>query len=200
MNEHMNNSDKKLDEESGTNKSEAESNAHSDAPVDAPVAPQPPAPPTSAHAQPPVPTSDGQESYPAGQPESTNQQAQSPNAQNQVPQQKPTYRENGAFSFFATPSDPDEDSAPMSIGFKIGWLVLGLIGGMLGLVMAWISTTTLSPKRRRQALLYTWIGFAIQAVLFIVFALTGTSFPFGGNAPSQASSAQTATGSGSAFG
>lgn len=88
----------------------------------------------------------------------------------------------------------------MSWGFKIGWFVLGFIGGMLGLVMAFISTTTLSPKRRRQALFATWIGFACQAVMFLFMVLTGTSIPFlpGGTATQSATT--TGTGSASAFG
>ena len=89
----------------------------------------------------------------------------------------------------------------MSWGFKIGWFVLGFIGGMLGLVMAFISTTTLSPKRRRQALFATWIGFACQALLFLIMTLTGATLPFMPTATTTTQSAGTAgTGSASAFG
>lgn len=89
----------------------------------------------------------------------------------------------------------------MSWGFKIGWFVLGLIGGMLGLLMAWISTSTLSPKRRRQAVMWTWGGFAVQAVIFLIIVLNGGSFPFAPGGSTAAQSATTAgTGSASAFG
>lgn len=130
-------------------------------------------------------------------PQPPEQPAQQPN-QNQ---QQPTFRENGAFSFFATPSDPDDDPTPMSVGFKIGWFVLGLIGGMLGLFMAWLSTSTLSAKRRRQALIWTWAGFAVQAVAFFIIVLNGGTFPgmpAGGTAAQGGSAA--GTGSTSAFG
>ncbi len=143
--------------------------------------PLPPPAPTSSPAvqpQPPVsaqPTASDQQAAPVEQPQPT-QPAQSQQPGNT--QQQPTFRENGAFSFFATPSDPDDDPAPMSWGFKIGWFVLGLIGGMLGLLMAWISTSTLSPKRRRQAVMWTWGGFAVQAIIFLVIVLNGGSFPF----------------------
>lgn len=131
-------------------------------------------------------------------PQPPEQPAQQP-SQNQQPE--PTFRENGAFSFFATPSDPDDDPTPMSVGFKIGWFVLGLIGGMLGLFMAWLSTSTLSAKRRRQALIWTWAGFAVQAVAFFIIVLNGGTFPgmpAGGTAAQGGSAA--GTGSTSAFG
>lgn len=131
-------------------------------------------------------------------PEQPNQNQQQQDPQNQ---QQPTFRENGAFSFFATPSDPDDDPTPMSVGFKIGWFVLGLIGGMLGLFMAWLSTSTLSAKRRRQALIWTWAGFAVQAVAFFIIVLNGGTFPgmpAGGTAAQGGSAA--GTGSTSAFG
>ena len=89
----------------------------------------------------------------------------------------------------------------MSVGFKIGWFVLGLIGGMLGLFMAWLSTSTLSAKRRRQALIWTWAGFAVQAVAFFIIVLNGGTFPgmpTGGTAAQGGSAA--GAGSTSAFG
>lgn len=138
-----------------------------------------PLPPPTPGAQPVVPSAPQQpatQQAPAQQPDAAQPQAQGDLQQQQAPQppeqpaqqpnqnqQQPTFRENGAFSFFATPSDPDDDPTPMSVGFKIGWFVLGLIGGMLGLFMAWLSTSTLSAKRRRQALIWTWAGFAVQA-------------------------------------
>ena len=172
----------------------------------------PPAPTSSPVAQPPAPAQPvapvQQPAQPAEQPQPAQPQQQAPQQpQAQQPQQpgngqqQPTFRENGAFSFFATPSDPDDDPAPMSWGFKIGWFVLGLIGGMLGLLMAWISTSTLSPKRRRQAVMWTWGGFAVQAVIFLIIVLNGGSFPFAPGGSTAAQSATTAgTGSASAFG
>lgn len=167
-----------------------------------PVAPQPPASPAQPQAQqqPPV-----QQQVPPPPAQPQNPQAQQ-NQQNPQDQQQPTFRENGAFSFFATPSDPDDDPTPMSVGFKIGWFVLGLIGGMLGLFMAWLSTSTLSQKRRRQALIWTWAGFAVQAIIFFIVVLSGGTLPgmpSGGSAAQSASSAgagSTGTGSTSAFG
>lgn len=172
----------------------------------------PPAPTSSPAAQPQPPvsaqsTAPDQQAAPAEQPQPAQpaqpQQPPQP-SQPQQPgstQQQPTFRENGAFSFFATPSDPDDDPAPMSWGFKIGWFVLGLIGGMLGLLMAWISTSTLSPKRRRQAVMWTWGGFAVQAIIFLVIVLNGGSFPFipGGSTAAQ-SAGSAGSGSTSAFG
>lgn len=167
-----------------------------------PVAPQQPASPVQPQAQqqPPV-----QQQVPPPPAQPQNPQVQQ-NQQNPQDQQQPTFRENGAFSFFATPSDPDDDPTPMSVGFKIGWFVLGLIGGMLGLFMAWLSTSTLSQKRRRQALIWTWAGFAVQAIIFFIVVLSGGTLPgmpSGGSAAQSASSAgtgSTGTGSTSAFG
>lgn len=198
------------------------------APAPDPVAAGQPAPPPAPSAQPvmPAPASPQQPASPAqpvrpepgngsqqGQPQNGGSQPQDAGRQGQqnqqIPQQQPqnerpepTLRENGAFSFFATPSDPDDDPAPMSWGFKIGWFVLGFIGGMLGLLMAWISTSTLSPKRRRQAVIATWAGFAAQAIVFLIIVLTGGTFPFmptGGSTAAQ-SGGSAGTGSGSAFG
>lgn len=174
-----------------------------------PSAPQQPA------AQQPAPQQTPAQQPNAGQPPAQGDPQQAPqppeqpvqqpnqNQQQQAPQnqQQPTFRENGAFSFFATPSDPDDDPTPMSVGFKIGWFVLGLIGGMLGLFMAWLSTSTLSAKRRRQALIWTWAGFAVQAVAFFIIVLNGGTFPgmpAGGTAAQGGSAA--GTGSTSAFG
>lgn len=181
-----------------------------------PSAPQQPAPQQSP-VQPPVqqpasqqapaqrPNAAQPQSQAQGDPQQQQQQApQPPEQPAQQPnqnQQQPTFRENGAFSFFATPSDPDDDPTPMSVGFKIGWFVLGLIGGMLGLFMAWLSTSTLSTKRRRQALIWTWAGFAVQAVAFFIIVLNGGTFPgmpAGGTAAQGGSAA--GTGSTSAFG
>lgn len=174
-----------------------------------------PLPPPTPGAQPVAPSAPQQpasQQAPAQQPNAAQPQAQG--GQQQAPQppeqpaqqpnqnqQQPTFRENGAFSFFATPSDPDDDPTPMSVGFKIGWFVLGLIGGMLGLFMAWLSTSTLSAKRRRQALIWTWAGFAVQAVAFFIIVLNGGTFPgmpTGGTAAQGGSAA--GTGSTSAFG
>ena len=174
-----------------------------------PSAPQQPA------AQQPAPQQTPAQQPNAGQPPAQGDPQQAPqppeqpvqqpnqNQQQQAPQnqQQPTFRENGAFSFFATPSDPDDDPTPMSVGFKIGWFVLGLIGGMLGLFMAWLSTSTLSAKRRRQALIWTWAGFAVQAIAFFIIVLNGGTFPgmpTGGTAAQGGSAA--GTGSTSAFG
>lgn len=173
-----------------------------------PSAPQQPAPQQSPVQQP------APQQAPAQQPDAAQPQAQGDPQQQQAPQppeqpaqqpnqnqQQPTFRENGAFSFFATPSDPDDDPTPMSVGFKIGWFVLGLIGGMLGLFMAWLSTSTLSAKRRRQALIWTWAGFAVQAIAFFIIVLNGGTFPgmpAGGTAAQGGSAA--GTGSTSAFG
>lgn len=166
--------------------------------------PLPPPAPTSspvAHPQPPVSTHPAAPVQQPTQPVEQPQPPQQPQQQQPGNEQQPTFRENGAFSFFATPSDPDDDPAPMSWGFKIGWFVLGLIGGMLGLLMAWISTSTLSPKRRRQAVMWTWGGFAVQAIIFFVIVLNGGSFPFmpGGSTAAQ-STGSAGTGSVSAFG
>lgn len=170
------------------------------APTTQPVAPaaQQPPQPQQPSAQPPVP---GQPSQPQ-QPNDAQQPARPEQPQQPQQSQQPTFRENGAFSFFATPSDPDDDPAPLSWGFKIGWFVLGLVGGMLGLVMTWLSTATLSPKRRRQALIATWAGFACQAIIFFIVVLTGTSLPFAptGTGSTAAQSAGSAGSGSSAFG
>ena len=94
-----------------------------------PSAPQQPAtqqPPVQQPAPQQAPAQQPNAAHPQAQgdpqqaPQPPEQSAQQPN-QNQ---QQPTFRENGAFSFFATPSDPDDDPTPMSVGFKIGWFVV----------------------------------------------------------------------------
>lgn len=163
-----------------------------------PEAPQPPAQPQ----QPQVPVPPEQPAQPQQPPAPPEQPQAQQDQQSPQNQQQPTFRENGAFSFFATPSDPDDDPTPMSVGFKIGWFVLGLIGGMLGLFMAWLSTSTLSSKRRRQALIWTWAGFAVQAIIFFIMVLTGSSLPFAPSTSTTAaqSAGSAGTGSTSAFG
>ena len=174
-----------------------------------PSAPQQPAAQLPAPQQTPAQQPNAGQPPAQGDPQQAPQPPEQPvqqpnqNQQQQAPQnqQQPTFRENGAFSFFATPSDPDDDPTPMSVGFKIGWFVLGLIGGMLGLFMAWLSTSTLSAKRRRQALIWTWAGFAVQAIAFFIIVLNGGTFPgmpTGGTAAQGGSAA--GTGSTSAFG
>lgn len=175
-----------------------------------PSAPQQPAtqqPPVQQPAPQQAPAQQPNAAQPQAQGDPQQQQQQAPQPPEQPAQQpnqnqqQPTFRENGVFSFFATPSDPDDDPTPMSVGFKIGWFVLGLIGGMLGLFMAWLSTSTLSAKRRRQALIWTWAGFAVQAVAFFIIVLNGGTFPgmpAGGTAAQGGSAA--GTGSTSAFG
>ena len=150
-----------------------------------------PLPPPTPGAQPVVPSAPQQSPVPQ-QPTPQQAPAQQPNAAQ--PQGDPQQQQ-------APPSDPDDDPTPMSVGFKIGWFVLGLIGGMLGLFMAWLSTSTLSAKRRRQALIWTWAGFAVQAVAFFIIVLNGGTFPgmpTGGTAAQGGSAA--GTGSTSAFG
>lgn len=179
-----------------------------------PAAPETPQPQTQPQAEQPVaPQQQPQTGQPVVQNQNPSGQAQDPQTAGQTPQgqqpgqqqgpnqadqPEPTFRENGAFSFFAVPSDPDDDPAPMNWGFKIAWFILGLLGGMLGLVMTWISTTTLSPKRRRQALIAVWLGFACQAVIFLIIVLMGGSFPIGSTGNTAAQSA--GSGSTSAFG
>lgn len=187
--------------------SESESTQHKSPTSDKPLPPPPPAsePVAQPQSSAPVEPAAQQPTQPAEHPEVTQPQesfSQQPQPKQPSSDQQPTFRENGAFSFFATPSDPDDDPAPMSWGFKIGWFVLGLIGGMLGLLMAWISTSTLSPKRRRQAVMWTWGGFAVQAAIFLIIVLNGGSFPFlpTGASTAAQSAGTAATGSASAFG
>lgn len=194
----------------------SEENNHTEHPAaNAPQENGTPLPPPTPGVQPVVPSAPQQpapQQAPAQQPNTAQPQAQDDQQQapqspeqptqqaNQNQQPKPTFRENGAFSFFATPSDPDDDPTPMSVGFKIGWFVLGLIGGMLGLVMAWLSTSTLSAKRRRQALIWTWAGFAVQAVAFFIIVLNGGTLPGLPTGGTAAQGGGATTGSTSAFG
>ncbi len=194
----------------------SEENNHTEHPAaNAPQENGTPLPPPTPGVQPVVPSAPQQpapQQAPAQQPNTAQPQAQDDQQQapqspeqptqqaNQNQQPKPTFRENGAFSFFATPSDPDDDPTPMSVGFKIGWFVLGLIGGMLGLVMAWLSTSTLSAKRRRQALIWTWAGFAVQAVAFFIIVLNGGTLPGLPTGGTAAQGGSATTGSTSAFG
>ena len=89
-----------------------------------PSAPQQPAPQQPPVQQPPVQQPAPQQA-PVQQPNAAQPQAQGDPQQQQAPQppdqpaqqpnqnqQQPTFRENGAFSFFATPSDPDDDPKP----------------------------------------------------------------------------------------
>jgi hypothetical protein len=134
------------------------------------------------------------------QPENGQAQQSAPvNSTQQQPQQG-SQQSNGS-SFFGLSPEGEEDPGPMSGGVKASWFILGLFGGMFGLLWAWISTTMFARSYRRQAMLLTWIGFACQAVLFLIYTLSSGPSPlFSDGTTAVQSTGTSGTSSSSAFG
>lgn len=59
-------------------------------------------------------------------------------------------------------------------GMKFGWLVVGALMGIPGIVLAWLVNADKVPQVKNDALKFAIIGFAIWIVLGIVLSLAIT--------------------------
>lgn len=94
----------------------------------------------------------------------------------------------------------DDDSPAMTWLSRAGWFALGFVGGIFGMLAAWMFTSSLSPRRRNQAVLACWIGFACQAAVFFIMMLTGGSLPNPFGSTAATSTAPSTSSAGNAFG
>lgn len=103
---------------------------------------------------------------------------QQPNQPFEVPEEQPQRDfSTGSFNFFKK-SDPDDQSPGLKWGGRIGWFAIGLVGGIFGILIAWMSTSSLGPKYRRQAMMAAWLGLVAQAALYMITTFTGAQIPF----------------------
>ncbi|MGN0302174.1 MAG: hypothetical protein ACI4BI_04785 [Anaerotardibacter sp.] len=109
----------------------------------------------------------------------------------------------GSMNFFKK-DDPGDMSPGLKWGTRIGWFAIGLVGGIFGIMIAWISASSLGQKYRRQAMMAAWLGLVAQALIYMFFAFSGVQLPFmaqtqTGAESSAAASAGTSSGA-NAFG
>lgn len=149
--------------------------------------PQQPAPQNSNVPQPPAgyqPVAPASNNAPQQQPQQP-QQEQAPQPEQQQPQQQQYQQQqqqtypNGV-PVFDNPfklkylfGDGGDGSESLSTLQRVGWLALGFLGGFFGLIAAFLFTGNLSPKRKNQAIMLVWAGFAAQALLFVFMTLFG---------------------------
>lgn len=61
-------------------------------------------------------------------------------------------------------------------GMKFGWLVVGALLGIPGIVIAWLTNADKAPQVKSDALKFAIIGFAIWIVLGVLLSLMITGF------------------------
>ena len=131
----------------------------------------------------------GQPQPPAGQPASAQQFPQTAQPQPQQPQQPPMYAPQ------PQPVYPPAPLMQLTGGMKFGWLVVGLLIGIPGVVIAWLVNVDKMPQVKSDAVKFSLIGFAISIVLGLLL-----SFAIGGLFVAMLSSAMGGYGSYSYYG
>ena len=111
----------------------------------------------------------GQPQPPAGQPASAQQFPQTAQPQPQQPQQPPMYAPQ------PQPVYPPAPLMQLTGGMKFGWLVVGLLIGIPGVVIAWLVNVDKMPQVKSDAVKFSLIGLAISIVLGLLL-----SFAIGG--------------------
>ena len=96
-----------------------------------------------------------------------------------------------------------EDRPDVPRATRIGWFFIGLVGGFLGLVFAWMVGSKYPQKQRRQVVRWCWAGFFCWCLLmFVIMGINANggfaSFGTGGESASVTGSAPS-SGSGGAF-
>lgn len=111
----------------------------------------------------------GQPQPPAGQPASAQQFPQTAQPQPQQPQQPPMYAPQ------PQPVYPPAPLMQLTGGMKFGWLVVGLLIGIPGVVIAWLVNVDKMPQVKSDAVKFSLIGLAISIVLGLLlgFAIGG---------------------------
>lgn len=75
------------------------------------------------------------------------------------------------------------------MGTRVGWFFIGLIGGFIGLLFAWMVASRYPQKQRKQVVWACWAGFfAWCLVMFAIMGMNATgSNPFAGTGASPSS-------------
>lgn len=60
----------------------------------------------------------------------------------------------------------------LSGGMKFGWLVVGLLMGIPGMLIAWLANADKHPQVKKDAILWSVIGFAVNAIFAIIVTVT----------------------------
>lgn len=139
---------------------------------------QPVAPAPDNAPQPQQPQQSQQQQPQQVQPEQAPQYGQPQQPQQQQQQQQQTHP-NGV-PVFDNPfklkylfGDGGDGSESLSTLQRVGWLALGFFGGFFGLIAAFLFTGSMSPKRKNQAIMLVWAGFAAQALMFVFMTMFG---------------------------
>lgn len=93
-----------------------------------------------------------------------------------------------------------EDRPDVPRATRIGWFFIGLIGGFLGLVFAWMVGSKYPQKQRRQVVRWCWAGFFCWCMLMFAIMGFNASGGFGSLGMDGGSSAMTSAGSSASSG
>ncbi len=75
-----------------------------------------------------------------------------------------------------TPKPAVTTAADLTTGQKAGWLFVGFLMGVPGILVAWLTNVSAPASWRNTAIKFSAIGFAIDIVLvFVLFAMLGCS-------------------------
>lgn len=88
-----------------------------------------------------------------------------------------------------------EDRPDVPMGTRVGWFFIGLIGGFIGLLFAWMVASRYPQKQRKQVVWACWAGFFAWCLLmFVIMGMnaSGTN-PFAGLDSSAASSSSSSS-------
>lgn len=99
-----------------------------------------------------------------------------------------------AFPDLSKESGEDRPDVPMSS--RVGWFFIGMIGGFLGLIFAWMVASKYPRKQRNQVVRWCWAGFFAWCLL--MFALMGLNVT-GDGLTSVITGSEGSSSSGSAF-
>lgn len=75
----------------------------------------------------------------------------------------------GAVQFQSVP--PEVGFTELSGGLKFGWLCIGMIMGIPGMLLAWLINFDKHPQVKKDAIMWSVIGFAIAIVCGIIFTV-----------------------------
>lgn len=89
----------------------------------------------------------------------------------------PTYAQPGMGYAQASPNPA---SAGLSGGMKFGWLVVGFLLNIPGMLIAWLTNADKHPQVKHDAIMWAVIGFGIGVVLNIVLFTTVVNFALAG--------------------
>lgn len=78
---------------------------------------------------------------------------------------------------YAAPAQPaaPQPLEKLSGGMKFGWLLVGLLSGIPGILVAWLANVDRAPEVKSGAIKYAVIGFVIAIVVVILGGVLVTS-------------------------